>query len=103
MLGTLLVVLIILWILGFIHIEGLVIKDITLFVFNGRSISLWDVLVFTIVLWAIGILPSPLRQIVGILFILWVLSVLGILSIFGLSNLLVLAIIIGLGLALINH
>jgi hypothetical protein len=98
MIGALIAILIILWFLGYIHINGLSIPDINLFTINGRFITLWDLLILLVVSWALSILPTPFRAIAGVLLILWVLSVLGILSIagFSLSGLLVIAIIIGI-------
>lgn len=94
-----LVLLIALWLLGIIHIPSLTIPDTSLFSFNGHTITLLNVLTFLVIAWAIEMLPSPLRQIAMILILLWVLSVLGFIAIAGLSHLLVLAIIIGLILA----
>lgn len=96
MLQTVLVVLIILWLLGFLHLPGIVIKDMVLFQFNGHAVTLWELLMVIVIAWAIEALPTPLRQIAFILIILWILSVLGVIAIAGLSNLIVVAIIIGL-------
>lgn len=96
MIITLLIVLIVLWLLGYLNIGFINIPDITLLTINGRSISLWDLLILLVVGIIIKILPGPFRQIAAVLLILWVLSVLGILSIAGLSNILLIAIIIGL-------
>ncbi len=96
MLIVILLILIALWFLGYIDIRGLNIPDYVLFQLNGRPITLWNVLIFFVVLAAIGILPSPFREIAGVLFALWLLTLLGILAISGLGNLLVIAIIIGI-------
>lgn len=96
MLTTVLILLVVLWFLGIIHIPVLPINDITLFAFNGHSITLLNVLTFLVIAWAIEMLPQPLRQIAMVLILLWVLSILGFLAIAGLSHLIVLAIIIGL-------
>jgi hypothetical protein len=101
MIATILVILIILWILGYAPLS-VNIPDITLFVFNGRPISLWDLLILAIVGWAIGVLPSPFREIASVLLLLWVLSTLGILAVAGLANIIVLVIIGGLILSLIR-
>lgn len=104
MLAALFLILIVLWFFGYIRIEGLVFPDIILFSINGQPISLWSILILVVVSWAIGLLPSPLREIVGILLIVWILAVLGILAITGipLANIIVLAIIIGIIFALLN-
>ncbi len=99
MLLALLLVLIVLWFLGYGPIQSLYFP---LFHLGGRTINLWDIIIFLVVLWVIGILPSPLREIAGILLILWLLSTLGILAIAGLANLLVIAIIVGIVLSFIR-
>ncbi|OGF99124.1 hypothetical protein A2Y99_02635 [Candidatus Gottesmanbacteria bacterium RBG_13_37_7] len=96
MLTTILLVIILLWVLGYVDFPGIVIKDITLFSFNGRVITLWEVLLFFAFVWAIGILPRPYQEIVLALFFLWILSIFGIIIIAGFSKLLVVAIIVGL-------
>lgn len=98
MLTALLVILIILWFLGYISVgvPGLEFFDVALFTINNQTISLWDLLIFLVIVSLVGILPTPLRQIVGVILILWILSTLGILAIGGLSSILVIAIIIGL-------
>lgn len=103
MLGTVVIVLIVLWALGFISIPGLIIKDVILAHFNGRAITLWDVLLFFVILWAIDVLPSPLREIGAMLFLLWILTTLGVLAIAGFSNILILAVIIGLVITIFKH
>ncbi len=96
MLMTLLVLLIILWFFGYIHIPALPIPDIALFTFNGHIISLWDLLIFFVVGTLIGVLPGPFRYMAFALLFLWVLALFGIIAVTGLPNILVLAIIVGL-------
>jgi hypothetical protein len=96
MIAVLLVILVLLWFLGYVRLDALPIPDLQLFVINGQPITLWNILIFLVIAGLVGILPSPLRQIAGVFLILWVLSILGILAIAGLSSLLVLAIIVGL-------
>lgn len=96
MLITIVLILIILWFLGYAPISGLNIPNIVLFTINNHAVTLWEILILVMIGWAIGILPRPLRTIASVLLVLWVLSVLGILAIAGLSNILVLVIIIGL-------
>lgn len=92
-------IIIILWLMGFIHIPYL--NDV-LFNLGSRPITLYNIFVLLIILWIIGILPSPLRQIIMILFLLWILSILGIIAIAGFSQLIVVAIIIGIILSLFH-
>lgn len=103
MLGALLVVLLILWFLGIIRIPGLVIPNISLFNFNGKPVTLWEILILIMIIWAIEALPSPLRQIAVVLILLWVLNILGFIVISGLSNLITIALVIGVVLALFNR
>lgn len=96
MLGTIVLILIVLWFLGYAPISGISIPNFTIFSINNHSVSLWEILILAVIVWAIGILPAPLQTIAGILLVLWVLSVLGILAIAGLPNIIVVVIIIGL-------
>lgn len=96
MIGTIIVMLIALWILGYIHITVFHIPDIILFHINSRAISLWDILLLFVIVWAIEVLPYPFQQIAGVLLLLWLLSTLGIVAIAGLPSILVVAIIVGL-------
>ena len=102
MLEVILVILILLWVTGNLHITGITIPDYLLFQLNGHPVTLMNLLVFLVIVWAIGVLPSPIREISGVLLLLWVLSVLGFIAIAGLANLLVIAVIIGIVLALIH-
>lgn len=93
MLPAIVIILIILWFLGYAPISGISIPNIVLFTINNHPISLWEILILVVIGWAIGILPRPLQSVASVLLILWVLSVLGILAIAGLSNIIVLVII----------
>jgi len=103
MLTAILVILILLFITGNLNLSGLSFLDVVLFSINGQAITLLNLLVFGVILSALGVLPSPLREIGGVLFVLWILSILGFLAIAGLSNLLILAIIIGIVFSIFNH
>jgi hypothetical protein len=105
MLAALIILLAILWFFGYVNISGISFPDIHLFAINGVDVTLWNVLVLFLVVGAIYILPSPFRQIAGVLLILWILAVLGILSIagLGLPSILLLAIIVGLVASLFTH
>lgn len=102
MIITLIIVLVVLWFFGYLNIGILNIPHITLLTINGMPITLWDVLILLAVGVIIKILPSPFREIAAVLLILWILSVLGVLAIAGLSNILLIAIIIGLVLFVIK-
>jgi hypothetical protein len=96
MIGVIVVLLFLLWLLGYVQVPGLMIQDAVLFSLNGRPITVLNLLVFVLILWAIGILPSPFREIAGVLFVLWILSLLGFIALAGLSNLILIAIIVGI-------
>lgn len=96
MLGAVLILLIILWILGYIRIPNLNMPNIHLFTINGHNISLYEFLIFLVIIWILGLLPSPFRQIAGVVLILWLLSLIGIISIAGLPNILIISLIVGL-------
>lgn len=96
MLELIVVLLIVLWVFGFINVNGVTIPNWELFSINGHLITLWNLLTFALIVWAIGILPRPFREIGSVLLILWVLSIFGILTITGLSNIILIAVIVGL-------
>jgi hypothetical protein len=105
MLASLIILLAVLWFFGYVNVSGINFPDIHLFAINGVDITLWNLLVLLLVVGAISILPTPFREIAGVLLILWVLAVLGILAIsgIGLPSILLLAIIVGLIASLFNH
>ncbi len=96
MIIAIIVILVILWLLGYAPLAGVSIPNISLFTINNHAVTLWEVLILAVIAWAIGILPRPFKVVGSVLLLLWVLSVLGILAIAGLSNVIVLVIIIGL-------
>lgn len=96
MITAIIIILIILWLLGYAPITGISIPNIVLFSLNNHPVTLWEILILLVIGWAIGILPRPLQTIASVLLLIWVLSVLGFLAIAGLSNIIVLVVIIGL-------
>ena len=96
MIEILLILLVVFWALGYIHVGNIQIPNAILAHFNGKPITLWDLLIFFVIVWALGILPSPFREIAGVLLVLWVLSLFGLIAIAGISNLIILAIIVGI-------
>jgi hypothetical protein len=96
MIFAIVVILAILWFLGYAPISGISIPNFVLFTINNHAVTLWEVLILMVVGWAIGILPRPFQAVAGILLLLWILSALGILAIAGLSSVIVLIIIVGL-------
>lgn len=81
----------------------LVALHIPLFSIGKYAINLWDILIFLLIMWLIDTLPKPLRVIVVIALVIWLLGVFGIIAIPMFSNLVIIAIIVGLGLYLITN
>lgn len=96
MLGIVLIFLILLFILGYIDIPNFALQDINLFNLFGQIITLYDLLVFLFILWVIELLPWPFRGIAMALLVLWLLSFFGIIVVAGFSNIVILAIIVGI-------
>lgn len=96
MLLALLIALVILWLLGYIALPGIFIPNIYLFSINNHPVTLWNLLIFLVLVIIASSLPSPLREILFVVLILWVLALLGIIAFVGLSNLLLVAVIAGL-------
>ena len=92
MIFAILLILVVFWLLGY---GPFTVLHIILLQFNGIAITIWDILIFLVFMWLVGILPSPLRQIAVVFILIWVLSLLGIIAIAGLSNILVIAVIVG--------
>jgi hypothetical protein len=96
MIIAIVILLAILWFLGYIPVSGISIPDLVLFTINNHPITLWNILILLVVGWAIGILPRPFQAVASVLLLLWILSVLGIFAIAGLSSIIVLVIIVAL-------
>ena len=96
MLITIIIILTILWFLGYAPLSGISIPNVVLFPINNHLVTLWEVLILLVISWAISILPRPFQTIASILLFLWILSVLGIFAITGLPNIIVIIIIIAL-------
>lgn len=98
MLGALLFALIALWFLGFINLPILPLTNTTIITLFGVTISLYDIFIFFVVVWLIGILPGPFRIIASILLVLWLLATFSLISFSGvsISSVIVLVIIFSL-------
>ncbi|MBP7967008.1 hypothetical protein KAZ66_01930 [Candidatus Woesebacteria bacterium] len=96
MLSLILILLVILFILGYLQIPAFTLTDMTLFIFLGRAISLYDILIFGLILWIIQAFPWPFRGLASLILVLWLLSFFGIIAIPGFSNLLIFTLIVGI-------
>lgn len=99
MLTAILLILIVFWFMGYGPLATLRFPLISL---NRFTINLWDILIFLLIIWIIDLLPSPLRQIAIVALVVWLLGIFGIIAIPIFSNLVVIAIILGLALYLIT-
>jgi hypothetical protein len=100
MLVAIIIILVVLWLLGYAPITGISLPNISLFTINNHTVTLWEILILVVIGWAISILPRSFQTIASVLLILWLLSVLGILAVAGLSNIIILVIIVGLVISL---
>jgi hypothetical protein len=89
---AILVILFLLWLMGYGPFQVL---HIILFRFNNFAVSIWDILIFMVLIWLVTSLPSPFRQIAVVFILIWILSLLGVIAVTGLSSILVIAIIVG--------
>lgn len=96
MIVTIIIILAVLWFLGYAPLSGISVPNPVLFAINNHQVTLWEILILAVIGWAIGILPRPLQAVASVLLVLWVLSTLGIFAVAGLPNILVLVIIVGL-------
>jgi hypothetical protein len=71
MLQKLLIILAVLWLLGFVHIPLL---GYGLFTIFGHVFTVHNIIVFAVVAWLINELSSPFREIAMVFLILWVIS-----------------------------
>ena len=102
MIAAIFLILLLLWIMGYVRIGSFFIPDPVLFTINSQPITVFKLLILIVIMWAIEALPSPFRQIAIVIFILWVLSILGIIAVVNLSSILILALIVGLALSLLT-
>ncbi len=75
---------------------------IPLFSLSRFHVNLWDILIFLLIMWLIDALPGPIRSIAAIGLLIWLLTFFGILAIPITSNIVVIAIIVGLAIYLIT-
>lgn len=103
MIEAILVVLILLYVLGFISIPGVSIPNYHLFVFNGHNVTLFEVLIAGVILWLISNLPYWLKFIIGLLLLVWLLATFGIIAVPGLAPVILVIIIVGVFIHRTHH
>lgn len=100
MLGLILLLLTLFWFMGYGPVAAL---HIPLFSIGKFVVNLWDVLIFLLIIWLIDTLPGPIRAVVIIMLVIWLLGVLGLIVIPMFSNIVIIAIIVGLGIYLLTN
>jgi hypothetical protein len=76
---------------------------IPLFSIGKFAVNLWDVLIFLLIIWLIDTLPGPIRAVVIIMLVIWLLGIFGLIVIPMFSNIVIIAMIVGLGLYLLTN
>lgn len=89
MVQIILVLLVLLWLTGFIHIPVL---NASLFSIAAHPFTLQSLLFLILIIWVISLLPGIFRTILTILFVLWLLSAIGLFA--GLSHIIILLLIL---------
>lgn len=97
-----LILLIALWFFGYIQIPQFPLSNTVLFSLMGRNVTLSDLILTLLILWVIGILPSPFRQIALVILVLWILSFFGIVVITNFANIIIISLIVGVAFYLIS-
>lgn len=93
-----LILLIAFWFAGYGPLTAL---HIPLFSIAKFSISLWDILIFLLIIKLIELLPGIIRSIIIILLVFWLLSIFGIVAIIS-SQLILIALIVGVAVHLMS-
>jgi hypothetical protein len=96
MILAILIFLILLWVLGYVDSPAISLHNIALYDLLGKTITLYDVLIFAVMAWLINLLPWPFRGLASVILVLWLLAFFGIIAIAGFSQIIILALIVGL-------
>lgn len=87
-------ILLVIIILALLNSMGISFMNYVVFTILNQGITIYNLLVLAIMIYLIGLLPRPFKEIVGLILVLWILSFLGIIFVGGLSNILIIAIVI---------
>jgi hypothetical protein len=99
MLSIILILLIVFWFMGYGPLTAL---RIPLFTIGRLHVNLWDILIFLLIMGLIDLLPRPIRAIAIVALVIWLLGLFGFIAIPLLPNVVIIAIIVGLGVYLIS-
>jgi hypothetical protein len=100
--AELIAIVVVLWLLGIVKMPWLTMPHFPSLNFLGLHLTIQTLLIIAIFVWIASSLGGPFRQIVWVLVVLWILSALGVIVIGGLSNIIVIAIVVGLVLSLVQ-
>lgn len=76
-----LMILILLFVAGYVSIPGVTIPNYQLYTLNHHVITLDEVLIALVIFWIIGFVPRFLRIFLGALLLIWILSSLGVIAV----------------------
>ncbi len=93
-----LILLIGLFLLGFVQIPGVNIPNYQLFVVNAHTVTLYEILTIVVVFGMLTFLPRFLRIVVGALLIVWILATFGFIVVKGLPAITIIALLLIVGL-----
>ena len=93
MISLILLFLIVFWLTGYLQVP---LFAIPILAFGPKNITLNDILVLLVIIWLLDMLPYPFQQIAFVLFLLWILATIGIISLVGFSDIVLIALIVGL-------
>jgi len=96
------VLLVFLWLTGIVTIPSFSILHFALFYINAHPVTIWDILLLTVIIWMAGVVPVPFKGLAIILLILWLLAIMGVIAISGFSNLILVLLLLGLILHLLG-
>lgn len=76
-----LMILIVLFVAGYVTIPGIHIPNYQLYTFNHHIFTLNELLIVLVLFWIIGFVPRFMRIFVGALLLIWIVSTLGIIAV----------------------
>ncbi len=105
MLTALFLLLLVLWLLGYLQIGNNDFLRVILFSIQDHPIRVLDALVGIVVVWLMIALPGPLAISAGVLLALWALTLAGVVAIEGIpiNALIILAILVGVLMYLVTR
>lgn len=88
------IILIILFVLGYVSIPGVTIPNYQVYTLNHHVITLYEILILIVIFWMLKVLPYYLRVVAGALLLIWIASTLGFIMVKGLPMVIIIALIL---------